>query len=285
MASTMIQRVGVAIVAIPLAVAAMWYGGPVLAGLLFLLAGLGAGEIVRLARQEGIAPWRYGAVGSAAILPVLAWSVATGRSDLASWPFAVTAWFLVVMLHALWRRGPTKKPLSSAAVTVLAALYAGGLLSFAMIIRHASGYEEQSIPGMLLLLLPIATTWACDTAAMEVGRRLKGPKLAPTVSPGKTWSGSVAGLLAALIVAPAFQVLVLARWDVPVTPFQALVFGGVVGIFGQLGDLTESLFKREAGVKDSGHILPGHGGILDRLDSLYFVIPLSAILYRYFGIL
>jgi phosphatidate cytidylyltransferase len=281
----MIQRIGVAIVAIPLAIAAAWYGGPVLAVLLLLLAGLGAGEIVRLARQDGITPWRYGAVGSAAVLPVLAWGVATGRNDLASWPYAVVVWFLVILLHALWRRGPKKKPLSSAAVTLLATLYAGGLLSFAMIIRHATGYGERSIPGALLLLFPIVTTWVCDAAAMEFGRRLKGPKLAPTISPGKTWSGSVAGLLAALIAAPAIQVLVLARWDVPVSPFQALIVGAVVGIAGQLGDLTESLFKREAGVKDSSHILPGHGGILDRLDSLYFVIPLSAILYRYFGIL
>jgi phosphatidate cytidylyltransferase len=103
------------------------------------------------------------------------------------------------------------------------------------------------------------------------------------VSPGKTWSGTIAGFLAALVVAPAWTMLVFRPLNVEVSPWEALVIGAVIGLLGQVGDLAESLLKREAGLKDSSRLIPGHGGVLDRLDSLYFAIPLAALLYRVFG--
>jgi phosphatidate cytidylyltransferase len=117
------------------------------------------------------------------------------------------------------------------------------------------------------------------------GRAFGGPKLAPTVSPGKTRSGSTAGLVAGLLVAPVFAALVFPRVGLEIPLWQLLVIAGALSVVGQIGDLAESLFKREAGVKDSSNLIPGHGGVLDRLDSLYFVIPTAAALYHLFGVI
>jgi phosphatidate cytidylyltransferase len=115
------------------------------------------------------------------------------------------------------------------------------------------------------------------------GRTFGGPKLAPTVSPGKTRSGALAGVVAGLAVAPVFGVLVFPRVGISLPLGQLLAIAGVLAVVGQVGDLAESLLKREAGVKDSSHLIPGHGGVLDRLDSLYFVVPAAAAMYRWFG--
>ncbi len=117
------------------------------------------------------------------------------------------------------------------------------------------------------------------------GRAMQGPKMAPTISPGKTWSGTVSGVIGALIVVPVWQVVALGPAGVALPWAVALLIAGAAGVLGQLGDLAESLFKREAGVKDSSAIIPGHGGVLDRLDSLYVVLPVTALLYRAFGII
>jgi phosphatidate cytidylyltransferase len=130
---------------------------------------------------------------------------------------------------------------------------------------------------------PLVVTWICDTAAMFGGRAIGGPKLAPSVSPGKTRSGSIAGVIGALVVAPLFSAVVFPRVGVELGLGSLLIMAGVLGVVGQVGDLAESLFKRQAGVKDSSHLIPGHGGVLDRLDSLYFVVPVAAALYRFFG--
>ncbi len=112
-----------------------------------------------------------------------------------------------------------------------------------------------------------------------------GPKLAPTVSPGKTRSGSLAGVVGGLVMAPVFAAAVFPRVGLDIPLWQLLAIAAVLGVIGQAGDLAESLFKREAGVKDSSHLIPGHGGVLDRLDSLYFVVPVTAAMYRLFGII
>ena len=135
------------------------------------------------------------------------------------------------------------------------------------------------------MFFPLVVTWVVDTAAMFGGRAMGGPKLAPTVSPGKTRSGSLAGVVGGLVVAPLFGALVFPAVGLAIPLWELLVIAAVLGIVGQMGDLAESLFKREAGVKDSSHLIPGHGGVLDRLDSLYFVVPVAAAMYRLFGII
>jgi len=136
-----------------------------------------------------------------------------------------------------------------------------------------------------LVFLPLVSVWVCDSAAMQVGSAIGGPKFAPVVSPNKTWSGTIAGSLAATAVGPLFTVLFLRPAGLDLDLGLAAVFGFVVASLGQIGDLAESLFKREAGVKDSGAFFPGHGGVLDRFDSLYWALPTGAALLTAFGVL
>jgi len=163
-------------------------------------------------------------------------------------------------------------------------MYAGGLPAFLLLIRHGQ-LPPRSWAGAWLVFFPLVVTWVCDTAAMFGGRTFGGPKLAPTVSPGKTRSGTVAGVIGGLAVAPLFSGWIFPRVGVEIGLWQAVVVAGVLSVVGQVGDLVESLFKRQAGVKDSSRLIPGHGGVLDRLDSLYFVVPVTAALYRFFGVI
>ena len=138
---------------------------------------------------------------------------------------------------------------------------------------------------MFLTLFPLVITWICDTAAMAVGTAVGGPKLAPVLSPKKTYAGAIGGTLGGVITALALGKFVLNRQGWNFSAEQLLLFGLAISIVGQIGDVAESLFKREAGLKDSSGLIPGHGGVLDRLDSLYFVIPAAAGLYRMFGVI
>jgi phosphatidate cytidylyltransferase len=125
----------------------------------------------------------------------------------------------------------------------------------------------------------------CDTAAMLAGRAIGGPKLAPVVSPGKTRSGAIAGVVGGVAIGALYAALVFPRAGIAIGIVSASLLAFVLSIIGQVGDLAESLLKREAGVKDSSALIPGHGGVLDRLDSLYFVIPVAAAGYLLLGII
>jgi phosphatidate cytidylyltransferase len=124
--------------------------------------------------------------------------------------------------------------------------------------------------GGLTVLVFFASIWLCDSAAYFAGRAFGRHKLFERVSPNKTWEGAVAGLLFAVAAFVLGKVLLLPY----LTIAQAATCGGIVGVFGQLGDLSESLLKRDAGVKDSSRLIPGHGGILDRFDSILYASPL-----------
>jgi len=284
----LVRRVGFAAVAIPLVLLLVWYGGVPLALLLALAAVLATRELFELAERHAIRPARaWGLASAAAIAPITYAAIArpdVGRVVAAAWPYGAALWLLGLLTWALAKRHPTDHPLPAVGVTVLAVAYTGALPAFLLAIRH-NGYPLRSWAGAWLVFFPLVVTWVCDTAAMFGGRALKGPKLAPTVSPGKTRSGSVAGVVGGLLVAPLFGLVVFPRVGVEVPLATLLAIAGVLGIVGQLGDLAESLFKREAGVKDSSHLIPGHGGVLDRLDSLYFVVPAAAALYRAFGVI
>jgi phosphatidate cytidylyltransferase len=125
--------------------------------------------------------------------------------------------------------------------------------------------------GLVLSLWSMAIVWACDSGAFFVGRQFGGPKLAPSVSPAKTWSGLIGGVAAATLLA------LLMRWAHGL-PLHLVVATPVLAVLAQMGDLFESALKRRAGVKDSGNVLPGHGGVMDRLDGIVPVAPIAALL-------
>lgn len=284
----MVARVAFAAVAIPTLLGLVWFGGWPLALLVAAAAALGARELLGIAAAAGIRGHVPLALGAAAAWPLLTYLETTRWPELAAsaamLALVAALWVVVVLTVTLARRTPQERPLEAAALTVLAPLYTGLLPGTLLAIRHAS-HPMRDWAGTWLVFFPLVTTWVCDSVAMQVGRAVGGAKLAPTVSPGKTWSGTIGGLVGALAVAPLFVLLVFRPLGLPVGFGAALAIAGTVGVMGQVGDLAESLVKRQAGVKDSSHLIPGHGGVLDRLDSLYFVLPLATILYHLFGII
>jgi phosphatidate cytidylyltransferase len=283
MSRTLLVRVAFAIPAIALTAVLLWLGGWWLAGALAVLSVLGAREVYQLARRQGIEPLtELGLLAAAAIpLGILALDRPSAAATAA---YAGTLWLLALLAVAM-ARGPTGRPLTAVAVTVFGALYASAPLAFLIGIRHGSHSTQHHTAYFLLTLLPLVLTWICDTAAYGAGTVFGGPKLAPVLSPNKTWSGAIGGLAGALLFALALGFLVLNRAGWQFGVWELLGVGVVVGVVGQLGDVAESLLKREAGVKDSSSLIPGHGGVLDRLDSLYFVIPASAALFKWYGVI
>ncbi|MGI8922846.1 MAG: phosphatidate cytidylyltransferase [Fimbriimonadales bacterium] len=136
-----------------------------------------------------------------------------------------------------------------------------------------------SITDGSVILLLFLCLWAGDTAAFIIGRALGRRKLAPAISPNKTWEGAIANLVAASVVGFAIGPLFGDDPGSPIGPYLGLGVGAIVGVLGQVGDLYESAWKRRHGVKDSGNLLPGHGGVLDRFDSLLFSAPAVATLF------
>jgi phosphatidate cytidylyltransferase len=275
--SNLAQRILFAVVAIPVAIGIVWLGGWPLAATLAVLGALGASEVYGLARRQGIEPLALAGIAAAVGIPLVAHAARVNAANAgAGWALGVL-WLLAVPALAM-RRGPTARPLAVTGVTVFGALYASGTLTFLLLLRHSGSGPAGALPRTALVLFPLVITWLCDTAAMAAGSTIGGAKLAPVLSPKKTWAGAIGGATAALVTAVAVGVLVLGPlgWQLPLPLLVAA--GLAVGVIGQLGDVVESLFKREAGVKDSSTLIPGHGGVLDRLDSLYYVIPVVAIL-------
>ena len=264
-------------------------GGAALAALLAIASAIGAWEYFRIARASGQTPMEDLGIAAAGIIPLVVHARFLGIQFPAI-PVAAVV-FVVILGVAIWRRGVEGRPLGAAAVTVVGAIYTGGMLSFGYALRyHPYAFADAQLgafevaSGALLLMLPMLVTWASDTGAYAVGRMMGRRKLIPTVSPGKTVEGAIGGIIASVLVAWAFGDFVLrpaAQLGFKWFPWGIITFGVVISVAAQIGDLFESLIKREAGVKDSSRILPGHGGILDRLDSMFFVLPVSFLLVQW----
>lgn len=250
----LLMRVAAALVLAPAAIAIAYAGGWLWSGLVTLAAiGLYVEwlAIVGMARAPAV-------VGSGVLaLAIAGLCLALGRIELSL--IALTLGLLAVAWLSPERRNWTVTGLFYAAAAEVA--------SVLVRLDHAWGFAA--------LVLVLLVVWGTDIGGYFAGRGIGGPKLWPRVSPNKTWAGAIGGFVASLVVAAVFAVLGLGK----AAPL--LLLGGVLSIASQLGDLFESAVKRRFGVKDSSHIIPGHGGLLDRLDGFVAAVVLATI----FGLL
>jgi phosphatidate cytidylyltransferase len=296
LSSELARRVSFGVVAAPVTVAIVVQGGAALAALLAVASAIAAWEFFRMARATGLTPLENTGILIAGLTPLVVHArylqlyqpdASIGVVSLAS------VVMLLVLSLAIWTRGVNGKPIGAVSATVFGAAYTGGMLTFAYAIRyHEYAFAPAQVTlgewtfsvasGGLLLLLPVLATWASDTGAYAVGRTIGRHKLIPSVSPGKTIEGTIGGLAASVLVTWLWTNGLLRpaahlgfRWQA----IGMILFGVLVSVAAQVGDIAESLLKRDAGVKDSSTLIPGHGGVLDRVDSLLFVFPISYILF------
>lgn len=261
-----LRRVLTAIVLLAAVIAAILYSNRVVfTAILAVFVLLATREYIGLARLLGAPPFEsLQIVGAAVLLALFAW-------DISLIPATLFALCLAAALATLTTQSRMNQSLARVSATCFGWLYLPLTLGWLVPLRFDIGYAKLGIRMLFLLLVVI---WAGDIFAYFVGRAIGRHKLAPRISPGKTVEGFVGGMLGNLAAAAIyhhFQLTEFARTEILLI---ALAFGTV----GQLADLFESVLKRGAGVKDSSSILPGHGGVLDRIDSLLLATP---VLYFY----
>lgn len=276
------RRIQTAFILLPIILVLVVAGGvPFLILIAALIAG-GIEEFNRIMQTRGYAPVRRVTPLLGAGLAVVAFC-----SNEYYLTLLLTFAILLVLMTQLTHR-EISKAITGMSVSITSILYVGWLLSHTILVRNLGislgGRPEVSAVlasspitldvGLFLTIMILACVFLNDTGAYFVGRKWGRHKLAPTISPKKTWEGFFGGL--ATCLGTACLVNLIFRSDLGYG--NALVVGFLVGVFGTLGDLVESLIKRDAQIKDSGTLFPGHGGILDRLDSILFSFP---IVYYY----
>jgi phosphatidate cytidylyltransferase len=260
-------RVITAVVGIPLLLALVyfdfrvdtsWFSRvPLLILLVGAAAALGAVEFYRLGTHAGARPLTvFGVIWAVLFVVAALFDVDWGTGALLASAAVLPLVWLVVF------RRDTR--FQSWVWTLTGILYLGWTLGHYVALRQLDHGRE-------LVILAVFTTFACDTSAFFVGRAWGRHHMAPAISPHKTWEGAIGGFVGAVAAALALRSLLsLGDWSLPLNYVEAIGVGCLIGVVAQLGDLLESLLKRRAGVKDSGNMIPGHGGVLDRIDSLVF---------------
>ncbi len=194
--------------------------------------------------------------------------------------FCFTAVVLIILILDL-RKGDFSQTVTNIGATLFGVIYLGWLLGHAILLRNIGQYDNVrtyaennqglSDLGFFLVVFAVACTFLNDTGAYYTGKMVGRHKLAPKISPGKTIEGTVGGIVVCILTGLVVNFL----FGNPLSSDWAIAFGLLVAAAAILGDLVESSIKRGAGIKDSGDIVPGHGGVLDRFDSLIFVFPVS----------
>lgn len=258
----LLERVGTAIVLLPLVLWLIWLGGLPLAAMLGVASALNAVEVCAMGIKED--PLRVVAALAALAMPFFFIHPDLGEAAL-HWLYAGAV--IVTLAWRMLRNAPVESAGRDVAVTVFALVY-GSLMGYLMPLRMLGG-TEQSWTAAGWVILAAALTWVCDTAAYFAGRAFGKHKLYPRISPAKTWEGFAGGMVGTLASAFVVRATILPVLSVG----DCIALGLIAGVTGPVGDLVESMLKRSFGVKDSGHILPGHGGMLDRVDALMVNAP------------
>ena len=272
------KRVAVAVLGIPLTMAAVYLGGWLLGVVLATASALGTLELYRLAAARGLRPFRAAGAMLAATLILIATAIPTVAAATPIFWTAVLVAALLLTTAAIWARGTDGGPLSAVSVTLLGAVLLGGTLSYAVFLRYLpvpAGFADfdPRLRGCALVAFPLALTWVSDSGAYFGGRALGRRKLIPSVSPAKTVAGAIIAVVCSLLAGALIGWFLDGRFGLDLGIVEGALGGVLISVAAQLGDLAESLLKREAKVKDSGRLFPGHGGLLDRVDSLLFAIP------------
>ncbi len=266
-------RVISAVIFLPVLIAAIRVESPVyFTALVAIAVVLGLIEYYALAERVGARAWRVpGLLASAAMLTGFYY----GRFDLIAAALAALA-ITDLTIH-LFTAQDLRGAVTATAASIFGVVYVALLGGYLVAVRVIESSTIDRLPFKLLLLY-FLIVFAGDTGAYYVGRSLGSHKLAPRISPGKTIEGAIGGLLSNVAVA------VIAHYtffpELPVT--HAVLLALVMGVLGQIGDLCESMLKRGAQAKDAGQVIPGHGGVLDRLDSLLFNAPVLYYFYVFF---
>lgn len=277
-------RILTAIVLIPAVVALVWWGPALLlAAIAAVVAIVALSEFFDLADHMGLRGFRkwtmlctagiFYAQYSAGFIETRSFSGGVSLvREISGQPVSME-WVLLVFLFGVVGIGlATRRPLADVLPAIAAS--AGGILVIALPLSYLVRISEIETAGRELLLFTLCLIWAGDMLAYFVGRSVGRLKMAPALSPGKTWEGAFANVVASLLVAVPF-----ARWTgIDTSTMLAIAVAGNVA--GQMGDLIESAYKRGAGVKDSSSLLPGHGGMFDRIDSLILASPAVWVVYQ-----
>ncbi|MEP6820029.1 MAG: phosphatidate cytidylyltransferase [bacterium] len=265
------SRIITAVIALPILIASIlvpWLQ-PLFVAIAAAALVFGLYEFYVLARKKDMKPdVGAGFLGGAALFTIFYFATPdrVDRLDLPTIALVLIVLTIGTLVAAMFRGAPFEKMIAASGVTILGVLYV--VLLGGHLVALRTGFEQKLSAHLLSFFFLVLM--GADTGAYYVGRAIGKHKLAPTISPGKTWEGVVGGLAAALALATAAHF-----WFFKELPLKwALPLAGVMAVLGILGDLTESALKRGAGAKDAAKILPGHGGALDRLDSLLFNAPL-----------
>ncbi len=259
------KRIIAALWGIPLLIAAIWFDEPLpwFTILIAIWGLLAVFEFYRLVAASKVTPLTYFG---------LIWTllfILNPHFDYAlPMPLLLTS---IVILPLIWfiLRPQKEQAFVSWTWTIAGILYVGWLLSYWVALRGLDDSRNW-------IFFALFITFASDTSAFFIGRALGKHHLAPRISPGKTWEGAIAGVFSAIIISLLF--ILPSPLGLPLSWWQTILLGLVVSIFGQLGDLVESLFKRNMGVKEASKLIPGHGGALDRIDSVVFA---GIVVYYY----
>jgi phosphatidate cytidylyltransferase len=256
--SPFVSRLAVAAILLPVVLGVVWLGGWWLFALVVAGGLLALHELFAMAR--GLRPIVLAGYAG------LVLAVLGAQLGGTTWLLAGILGTLVAALLVFFVSSARQNAVAGFAVTLLGVVWVGGGLAFFMLVRDVPD------DGRLLVFTILLTVFADDTAAFFVGRAIGRHRLAPAISPGKSWEGFVGGTCAAVAVA----FFALYEQDV-VTTGESVLFGLVIALAATLGDLFESAVKRDLGVKDSGRLLAGHGGVLDRVDSLLWAGPAAYV--------
>jgi phosphatidate cytidylyltransferase len=252
------SRVLVAVILLPIGIAIIYLGGWVFTAFVALILGLAAWEYNQIFRVSGYQPAAVVAIIGAASL-----ALGRGWNEFESAPWIISLIIIASMTYHMvaYERGRDRAG-TDFAVTLSAALYPGWLGAYLISIR--------SLPaGFWWLLLVLPTVWLADSGAYFIGRAVGKRKLSPRLSPKKTWEGYLGGVIVGTLGAVGL-VSLWRIWAEPaftITPLQGALLGFLLSTITTLGDLGESMIKRQSGVKDSSNLLAGHGGVFDRIDS------------------